>query len=168
MMQCARRNLRLSTAGCSRLWLSADAKAPEPWESHAACRFCPVGAVNSGKSVEPLGELVASIRHICPRCDKPSDRLISNRLCIGCYNRDREARIGKNAKGSVPALCKQLYTQRLALGTGGAGVSIHLSPRVTSRAESMMTLARTTKEAMCFGAPHTTMQPQGWQREFAI
>src|ERR1035437_9016007 len=95
MMRCDRRDMTLSTAGCGRLWEAAQikhaAKKLEVWEGIAACHTCPIGARNAGREVEAVFQPAAALAAYCPRCSKPASRLINGRLCISCYNRDREA-----------------------------------------------------------------------------
>src|SRR5450759_2593872 len=101
--------MTLSTSGCGRLWEAAQikhaAKKLEPWEGIATCHTCPIGARNAGREMEAVFQPAAALACYCPRCNRPASRLINGRLCISCYNRDREAAIGRNAKGSRPRLC---------------------------------------------------------------
>lgn len=39
---------------------------------------------------------------ICARCHRGAMRLIWGHICVSCYNREREAVIGRNAKGRAP------------------------------------------------------------------
>ncbi len=57
----------------------------------------------------------------CARWTKYSARLINGRFCISCYNRNREALVGKNAKGSRPALCDRLHPVSVAVVEFGRG-----------------------------------------------
>src|SRR5690242_4761066 len=88
--RCDRQRMTLSTASCAKLWDSAQRKKPEPWESRFACRNCPVGAAHAGKQVEPMAAVVDELRQVCPRCTRWAGRLINGRLCVSCYNRERE------------------------------------------------------------------------------
>jgi hypothetical protein len=50
---------------------------------------------------------------ICARCLLESDRMIHGYLCVSCYNREREYRIGRNAKGKPPVKHPDLIDVRL-------------------------------------------------------
>ena len=87
---------------------------------------CETGAANLRKLLgqpEPVAAriYVAALPWMstCTRCQRKSDRLIRRRLCISCYNRDREARLGRNAKGSRPGLCDELHLLVIAVVEAG-------------------------------------------------
>ena len=151
MMHCDKLTLSLSTAGCARLFRKAQETAPPAWDPKAACRFCPIGAAHAGLTIAPMAEATTALKRLCPRCQRPSTRFIRGHHCISCYNRAREAELGKNAKGTRPALSDQLHTEALAVGEA-SGVVVKLTPRVANRVEAMLTLARTAKGPISFGA----------------
>ena len=153
-MHCGRRNMTLTHAGCGRLWEAAQAKHAakklEPWEGIAACWTCPIGARNAGREAEAVFEPAAALACICPRCDRPASRLINGRLCISCYNRDREALVGRDAKGNRPVLCDQLHDERIVVMADGSA-RIESVPRVISPVEAMIRIARHAKAPVAFG-----------------
>lgn len=86
----------------------------------SACRGCVVGRIHAGEG-DPLKEVeqtegqtraivaLADEQRTCCRCGRGGSRLITCPstkrpaiLCVSCYNREREARVGSNAKGKVP------------------------------------------------------------------
>lgn len=76
---------------------------------HLECRRCAVGlALWSGieqDNDEPLATQ-PDTRNLCPRCSRKDNRLIApnkpgSSLCVSCWNREREATIGANARGRV-------------------------------------------------------------------
>ena len=154
MMRCVRRDMTLTQAGCGRLWEAAQAKHAatklQPWEGITTCRTCPIGAKNAGTPMEAVFQPAAVLACICPRCDRPAARLINKRLCISCYNRDREALIGRDAKGNRPRLCDQLHDERLAISTDG-GTRIETVTRVIGPTEAMLRVARDAKGPISFG-----------------
>ena len=154
MIRCDRRAMTLTTAGCGRLWAAAQAKHAdgrlEPWEGIATCRTCPIGAKNAGREADAVFEPAAALACICPRCDRPAARLINDLLCISCYNRDLEAKRGRDAKGRRPKLCDQLHDERLAVMADGAA-RIETVPRVIGPLEAMLRVARHAKAPMSFG-----------------
>ena len=149
-MKCDARNLTLSTKGCARLYEAAQLRTPDPWESTAACKFCPVGAAHAGKAVPPMARAVSDLRRLCPRCLRTGARLIKGHHCVSCYNRAREADVGRNRKGNRPALSDALHTAVLSVGSD-AEVSIRATPRVASRVEAMMAMAKAAHGPLSFG-----------------
>ena len=154
MMRCDRRTMTLTAAGCGRLWSAAQAKHAEgklePWEGIATCRTCPIGAKNAGREAEAVFQPAAALACICPRCDRPAARLINERLCISCYNRDREALRGRDAKGRRPRLCDQLHDERIAVMADGSA-RIQIVSRVIGPVEAMIHISRNAKAPIAFG-----------------
>lgn len=168
MVECSRMAARLSLAGCQRQWKAAQERIPASWESIAHCRACPIGAVRSGATVAAASAqaATAALQTICPRCEKPSERLIKNHLCISCYNRDLEAKKGINAKGGRPTICDAIHAEAVAVtAAGGGDGAIRIVGRVTTRAEAIAILAR--RGFSVFGrAPMP--RPVGWQMELPV
>lgn len=144
--------MRLTTAGCSRLWKSArdEENEPKPWEGRFACVACPIGAANSGAQVSPVAASVAILQKICPRCLRQADRIINGKHCVSCYNRQAEAEKGRNAKGSRPRLCAQLREYEVAITRGDEIVIVHFA-RVTSAREIIVRFARHAEVVTAFG-----------------
>ena len=101
MVACVRTHTRLTAAGCARLFLSTIADTPRLWEGRAACATCAVGAARAGRSPPPAHPGPTG-GHWCFRCSKPAERVISGRVCVSCYNREREA-LGSTATAAVKA-----------------------------------------------------------------
>jgi hypothetical protein len=84
----------------------------------AKCRDCRIGAAHAGErhvhhsKIFDLG--------ICPRCRRGGSRMIGGRLCVSCYNREREFKIGRNAKGTKPSIALQPRRLGVILGYGDA------------------------------------------------
>ena len=158
LFTCERVNARLTTKGCANLWTKAqdpDDK-PKPWEPRAHCQFCPIGAGHAGKSVAPMAEVVADLKPFCPRCEQFGRRMIGGRFCVSCYNRDREARIGTNRKGTAPkkTSSETLHSQVVAITTAsGTDAKHHHAEMVMSRTEAIIAAARNAKSPMAFGLP---------------
>lgn len=82
------------------------------WEKNllgSACQKCRLGAIHAGQ--EPTDALIASRKKVCIRCGTCEHRLLAESLCIGCYNRAREAAVRRNGKGGPP----KLWLSRLKL-----------------------------------------------------
>ncbi|UKJ74248.1 hypothetical protein [Azospirillum brasilense] len=88
---------------------------------------------------------------VCPRCLRLSSRRIGpRRYCPSCWNRTREVRIGRNAKGSQPRL--QLHTVGLVVTRDGAAQREHVAD-VAGALEAMMILAKSAAGPVAFGRP---------------
>lgn len=153
---CERRTMRLSRPSCARLWQSAQDKLPDPWEGRAACRTCAIGRANAGKPAEPNAEYSELWRMVCPRCTRPAERLIGNCLCVSCYNRDREAAIGRNGKGGRPLLCDVLHGETVAVILQNDIVYVH-QDRVVGLSELIIRTAKAEKGPVAFG-----ITPKRW------
>ena len=98
--RCTRRSATLRPAACAANWEKAQAARHGAGGPAEACRACPIGAAHAGKVVVYRNPLFGT--DLCPRCRRGGSRIVGNRLCISCYNRERELRVGRNAKGTAP------------------------------------------------------------------
>jgi len=78
--------------------------------------------------------------------------MIRGRLCISCYNRDREVRIGRNAKGGRPLLTDALHPERMIV-ISDDGPETTEFPAVTGLVEAMITVANSATGPIAFGRP---------------
>jgi hypothetical protein len=156
LFTCSRRGgLRLSPAGCGRLGHSANkTAAPELWEGRAACRGCHIGESNhTGSAPDPYVPLRESVRLLCSRCGRVTRRMIrpeSVGFCISCYNRDRECRIGQNARGHRPALTAELHTEDALVTTSTGGTYPLTRHRVLHFAELVRQETWNATESLTF------------------
>lgn len=98
LFQCPRipGNLNLSVVSCANQHKAAQTR---DWCHRLPhCVECPIGAKNAGISVPAPFER----KMVCVRCGSGAGRMVLKRFCMSCYNREREWRIGKNAKGGEP------------------------------------------------------------------
>ena len=123
--------LRLTPMACASQWRRG--KDALPWQSIYPCRGCEIGAVNAG---EPL-PAQAPGRTLCCRCGRTGLRLIRGQICVSCYNREREVRIGKDRRGNVPRSAPPAFSLALMLGNGDS-----FRAMATSRVELAMFAAR--------------------------
>jgi hypothetical protein len=151
MFDCAKRRMRLTVSGCAKLWTSANdpESRPAKFEGRFACLACPIGAANAGQYISPTAAVVEALRCTCARCLRPSDRIIKARLCISCYNRERELLIGRNAKGRPP----RLKLSRLRVVVVEAGVPRTVEQTALSLLEIILATARTATGSISFGRP---------------
>ena len=102
--------LRLAPQACAQMWQRANTDSPPTRFDHLfPCWRCRIGAAHSGAEIPAEAEDSAAaamnwLRKHCVRCFGQPSRFIFNSLCIGCYNREREAVVGRNAKGARPRL----------------------------------------------------------------
>lgn len=98
LFQCPRipGKLTLSEVSCANQYKAAQTN---DWKYRLPhCIDCAIGAKNAGVK---LGAPFQN-RAICVRCGSGASRIVFGRYCLSCYNREREWRIGRNAKGSIP------------------------------------------------------------------
>src|SRR5574337_1695676 len=100
---CQRLRATLSPTSCAEQWRHPRDGSP--------CNGCPVGAHHAGKPSAPP----KPIRPPCLRCGRSDGRLLAKVLCVGCYNRAREAVKGRNGKGSRPKLAPAKLRQAHAI-----------------------------------------------------
>lgn len=82
-----------------------------------ACGRCPIGAAHAGRQAVHYASAYASDR--CPRCGFATERMIGDRICVGCYNREREMRAGRNGRGNRPARLPGLVELQLRVTVDG-------------------------------------------------
>ncbi len=93
---------RLRMDGCAKRLLEGqvasvkgdEADWPMPWRS------CKTGAADNGTFHGSYFGLFGA--QICLRRRKGESRMIHNRRRVSCFNREREMRAGRNARGNVP------------------------------------------------------------------
>ncbi len=150
LIDCERRAMRLTSAGCARLWTSAQEARPEPWEGRSACRTCPLGAARAGRPLPPNAAAAELLRRVCPRCLRQAQRLINGLHCVSCYNREAECRRGRDRKGNRPGLLDRLRASTIVI-TRGASSSVEQHAEVVSATEAMLIVAKTAAGRICFG-----------------
>ena len=64
------------------------------------CRQCELGAIHSGYTLQDKPNL----SNTCSRCKKSVGRLIYKKLCVSCYNRQRETVVGFDRRGNPPTI----------------------------------------------------------------
>lgn len=152
LIRCDRRALTLSRDGCAASWRAAERKRPDPWEGRWHCRACPVGAAHAGRPQAETAAVVESLQRVCPRCGRRAMRIIQGRLCVSCYNREREVLKGRNAKGGVPQLTAVLHDETVLIVRDGL-LFRHTLRRVTGATEAMLTLGKAATGALLFSRP---------------
>ncbi len=111
----------LSVKACAVNWRAAN---EDQAERLFKCKVCPLGAVHAGETAASLSPLRGAM--ICGRCHRGVIRLVEHHLCVSCWNREREWKIGKNAKGQKPIKLAHLHRRALRIVEGE-------QPRVITR-----------------------------------
>jgi len=110
--------LLLLPSACAKLWqrgLTADAT-----NAARLCRGCTIGAEHAGAGSQAAPAVPAG--HVCVRCGRSNLRIIaSTGICVSCYNREREVRIGRNRRGQPP--CRAVPLAPLLLVVDGRPVA---------------------------------------------
>lgn len=143
--QCSRLRAKLSTEACSGMWRKADEINDG---SHSACRLCPLGAVHAGEVSASMSPLKGSMT--CARCHRVSERLIHKMMCVSCYNRQREALLGRNAKGTVPVKLGPLHRRSIRYLHGGELCTLVLKQTIDID-ELVVTALRDSRQRVVFG-----------------
>jgi len=90
----------LSSAACAKRFERAQTAYGEALWEFANCRACSTGAAHAGRGVVYFGRWYDT--SLCARCGAGGRRIIAKRLCVSCYNRAREMKIGRNGRGNKP------------------------------------------------------------------
>ncbi len=147
--------MRLTVRGCATVWQSTRTKKPDPWEGRHSCVGCDVGRANAGLPPVTTSAGRAAWSNVCARCWNISDRLIGGKHCPSCYNRQREAIIGRNAKGVPPRLMAMLHSQHMTLVADGKMRRVR-QDHVVNLAEAAVLASRAAADAgacIMLGAP---------------
>ena len=132
---CTRLSATLSTTACASQWSTA--------ASTSTCRGCPIGrqhhaAAAPGSAAAPR---VRDRSRECLRCGRTDLRLVQEAgICVSCYNRQREASIGRNAKGMPPAHFEPLHLFAVAT-EAAAGEVVHHAVEARHAAEAIGVVA---------------------------
>ena len=97
LVECPPYRMQLTSERCAGNWESVAGQPLHKLERLHHCSGCRLGAERAGKAMVPT-----PLPRFCCRCMKLSTRLIGRRLCPSCYNRERELRLGINARGTQP------------------------------------------------------------------
>jgi len=142
----------LVTTTCANLYKEAMSPIGLKEGRRITCRSCPIGAHHAGlangfgSSSRFLGS------SICTRCHGYAKRLIRGSICVSCYNREREVLIGRNAKGSKPVFCRNVYNMTLlCIFYFGLKTEVRRMERVSSVLEAVLSVLRTSPNTCWFG-----------------
>lgn len=146
--------LRITPTTCAGMWTRARRDHEDALVRLAPCVGCTTGAGHAGAKVMPAAPAQpASNGLACARCGGGNGRrLLGGRLCISCYNRQREYEAGRNARGGPPAHHRPLFCVVVgAVGDAGDVQPVRVGP-VASPIEALLTVSRATGVTR-FGRP---------------
>lgn len=158
MFRCDKLHGTMQVKTCAERWSLAN---NEKDDKYGACMNCPIGAKHAG-----VGEISQSPLRgasVCARCHRSSNRLIKKHLCPSCYNREREYRIGRNARGAKPVKHPGLCTVEIKFLNGDRVQTLSLE--VTQPIEVLVTILRDTSLPVVFGFNAKQQQPIFLQRD---
>lgn len=149
MFVCTTWRAKLSTRGCADRWIEAQTAISHRAEELAPCRGCPLGAGHAGHAFVALSAVFG--KPICARCGGGGMRIVGGRLCVSCYNRRRELKLGVNGRGNVPVELMQrpLVAVEVIVEVDGEVRRIQ-DPETSGLLESMIQILRTVRGEICF------------------
>lgn len=140
----------LTMPGCAARWREAQTATGDRGDALSACRGCSIGALHAGYAPVHYSRFYGL--SICPGCGKGTTRMIGNRVCVSCYNRRREMRAGRNARGNRPVELLQHPLRTLEFRLAVDGDVRRVRDRdTTGLSETMVQVLRTTKGELAFG-----------------
>jgi hypothetical protein len=144
---CDRYKATLSVESCADKFKQAN--SGDAFGRHAHCRLCPIGARHAGAGADlNLGSLRSA--RICGRCHRLATRLIHKHTCVSCFNRARELRVFKNAKGNAPVRLARLDQRSITYRAAGVVKTLTLTESVDTD-ELIVATLRDSKHAPQFG-----------------
>ncbi|CAB3744267.1 hypothetical protein LMG27174_07145 [Paraburkholderia rhynchosiae] len=144
---CDRLRATMSVSSCGARWEKANSTDVDADRFHT-CRRCSSGAAHAGRVDHNPSQLQGMT--ICGRCHTGVPRLIGKHLCISCYNRARELRIGKNSKGTAPRKLARLDQRAITYRAGGVVKTRALSETVDT-VELIVAVLRDEERTPQFG-----------------
>lgn len=142
---CAKLHARLATSVCADMWRAANEGHSE---RYSACRACPIGAAHAGVDNASRSPIRGAL--ICARCQEGTNRLIKGHLCPSCYNREREVRVGRNARGDYPVRAKPMHARQVCYVESGR-VMVRRMERTTTAGELLLATLRDAVHSVVFG-----------------
>lgn len=158
LFQCEPYRARLTSKACAARYREANDARGREAERIVHCRSCPIGASHAGVDQTYFSQYYDTL--LCPRCHKTWLRIIKGRVCVSCYNRERELVRGYNAKGIFPAGVRGVWPHTITVAVDGK--SLRLSAIAHNAIELALHCMRTTKGRLTFGfTPPEVVNQQG-------
>jgi hypothetical protein len=154
----------MSIKACARNYAEAPAMAASGGRL-GSCLQCSIGQLHRDGSAPMTSDKdtaritrggAVSSRSFCVRCRRASGdsgqrlvgqmRLLRDKtICVSCYNREREIKLGRNAKGTPPIKWASLLSLKLSVVSNGRAEVVELTNLVFDRLESIYTLMRRSR-----------------------
>jgi len=149
-------HLRITEFGCANNWKRARREHADRGHALYECRGCSIGAGHAG---EPTEMDAAALDGVCVRCNRHSTRLLKGHaICVSCYNREREVRIGKDRRGRRP---KSLPTARRHVVTASDGAGCReVAWSSASAVETLLYVAKVTRGSAVVSRAVVCVTPQ--------
>lgn len=149
LFQCTTWRARLTTKACSARWREAQTAVLDRADELAKCRGCALGAGHAG--YPPVRYSDYFQKKICAQCGRGGMRIVGNRLCVSCWNRRRELKLGRNARGNLPVelLERPLVAVEVVVEVDGTLRRIR-DPETSGVAETMLQALRTMRGEIRF------------------
>lgn len=137
----------MSVSSCGARWEKANSTDVDADRFHT-CRRCSIGAGHAGR----VGHNPSPFRGmtICGRCHRGATRLIGKHLCVSCFNRARELRLGKNGKGTAPVRLAKLDRRSISYRAAGV-LKTRLFEESVDTTELVVAVLRDEEHAPQFG-----------------
>lgn len=99
LFECPRHpgGLRLTPAACATMWRRGK-RCADMSDPLWPCSGCPIGAQHAGEAPD---RGIGAIDSVCSRCLRPAGKFVRG-VCVSCYNREREVRVGRDRRGHRP------------------------------------------------------------------
>jgi hypothetical protein len=146
MFRCEVHRATLRVNACADMWRQANQQRECP-ERLDRCKGCQLGATHAGEG--DISSCPITGTDICIRCNRGGMRLVRDEICVSCWNREREWRIGKNAKGQAPKLHPPLYPMSIRVLAGDEVVTVESQLCVDTR-ELVVKALRSNRKQVLF------------------
>lgn len=144
---CDRLRATMSVSSCGARWEKANSTDVDA-DRMITCKRCAIGALHAGRAdynPSPFRGMT-----ICGRCHRGTTRLIHAHICVSCFNRSRELRLGKNGKGTAPVRLAKLDRRSITYRAGGV-VKTRTIAETVDTVELMVAVLRDEEHAPQFG-----------------
>lgn len=136
----------IATDVCAGNWRASNESAAG---GRLHCKRCEIGARHAGQADSNMSALHGL--RICARCHRLATRLISKHICVSCYNRSREALLGRNAKGTKPVeLTAEMLVRRSVSYLSGGEFKTRVIERAVDQDEVIVAVLRDEPKAVRF------------------
>jgi hypothetical protein len=127
----------ISTQSCAARWNKAQDARGDLGAALAACRKCSAGAAHAGHGRVNYSPWYKN--GVCPRCGNGGRRIIGGKVCVSCWNRAREMRLGRNARGNRPVelLARPLHRVVVLVTVDGV-TRRHVDPESSGLTETVI------------------------------